>query len=226
MKIDLLIFDCDGVLVDSEIIMHRIGVNEVTNFDNSMTIEKSIKTFTGLSDKETDKLLKEKYGKKISDDFFNILVDKTTASYQDMLKPIPNMHLVMQHLTTNKIQKCIASNATSDQLNSVLAITKMDSYFNQEHIYSASMVKQGKPKPDLFLHAADRMKVKPKNCLVIEDSTTGIVAAKAAKMPVIGFLGGTHAQYSWYKDIIKKAKPWRIVDNADVLLSLLKKLRI
>ncbi|CAL7963779.1 conserved hypothetical protein [Gammaproteobacteria bacterium] len=224
MKIDLLIFDCDGVLVDSEIISHRIGVYETAHFGDSITVEESIKTFTGLPDDEINRLLKEKYGEKISDDFFHDLKSKTTASYQDTLQPITNIHYVMQYLAANKIRKCIASNATPSQLNSSLAITRLDSYFKKEHIYSASMVKQGKPEPDLFLHAADQMKVKPKNCLVVEDSTTGIAAAKAAKMPVIGFLGGTHAKYSWYKDMIKKTKPWEIADDADALLNLLKKL--
>ena len=226
MKIDLLIFDCDGVLIDSEIIMHRIGVDEAARFGGSMTIEESIKTFTGLSDEETSRLLKEKYGEKISDDFFDDLVNKTTASYQDTLKSIPNIHYVMQYLVANKTQRCIASNATSDRLSSVLAIAKLDTYFKSEHVYSASMVKRGKPEPDLFLHAADRMKVKPKNCLVVEDSMAGIAAAKAAKMPVIGFLGGTHAKYPWYKDMIKKTEPWKIADDADALLGLLKKLQI
>lgn len=224
MKTDLLIFDCDGVLVDSEIITHRIGVDEAARFGGSMTVEESIKAFTGLSDDEISKLLKEKYGKKISDNFLHNLKNKTTASYQKTLQPITNIHCIMQYLVTNKIRKCIASNATPSQLSSSLAITKLNNYFNKKHVYSASMVKQGKPEPDLFLYAADKMKVKPKSCLVIEDSATGITAAKAAKMPVIGFLGGTHAKYPWYKNMIKKAKPWEVANDADELLSLLKKL--
>jgi HAD superfamily hydrolase (TIGR01509 family) len=224
VKVELLIFDCDGVLVDSEIVGHQVGVDEIVRLGGSTTVEESIKTFTGFTDEEIDRLLKEKHGEKISDNFLQGLKNKINVCYQDTLQSVANIHSVMQYLVDKKMPRCIASNSMSGHLQSVLNLTKLDGYFKSEHIYNASMVKQGKPAPDLFLHAADQMQVKPKNCLVIEDSTIGIAAAKAAKIPVIGFLGGTHAKYLWYKDGIKKAQPLEVVDDAYALLNLLKKL--
>jgi len=224
VKVELLIFDCDGVLVDSEIIGHQIGVDEVVRLGGSTTVEESIKTFTGFTDEEINRLLKEKHGERISDNFISDLKGKINACYQNTLQPVANIHSVMQYLVDKKIPRCIASNSMSNHLQSVLAITKLDGYFKGEHIYNVSMVKQGKPAPDLFLHAADQMQVRPKNCLVIEDSHIGIAAAKAAKIPVIGFLGGIHAKYSWYKDRIKKTQPLKVVDDAYALLNLLKKI--
>jgi HAD superfamily hydrolase (TIGR01509 family) len=224
VKVELLIFDCDGVLVDSEIIGHQIGVDEIVRLGGSITVEESIKTFTGFTDEEINRLLKEKYGEKIPNNFFLDLKDKINACYQNTLQPVANIHSVMQYLVDKKIPRCVASNSMSDHLRSVLTITKLDGYFKSGHIYNVSMVKQGKPAPDLFLHAADQMRVKPRNCLVIEDSHIGVAAAKAANIPVIGFLGGIHAKYSWYKDRIKQTQPLEVVDDAHALLNLLKKL--
>lgn len=224
MKVELLIFDCDGVLVDSEIIGHQIGADEIVRLGGSTTVEESIKTLTGRTDEEIVRLLKERHGEKISNSFLRDLASKIATCYQSTLQPIANIHSVMQYLVNKKIPRCVASNSVSNHLQSVLSITKLASYFKSEHIYSASMVKQGKPAPDLFLHAADKMRVKPKNCLVVEDSAIGIAAAKEAKIPVIGFLGGTHAKYLWYKDRIKKTRPLEVVDDASALLNLLKKL--
>ena len=87
----------------------------------------------------------------------------------------------------------------------------MISYFNQDQIFNASMVKKGKPMPDLFLHAAKQSQVDATDCIVVEDSIVGIRAAKAANMYVIGFLGGSHAKSSWYRDCIARAEPDMIV---------------
>lgn len=222
MKTDLVIFDCDGVLIDSEIIAHRVNVAEVSKIGGFITIEDSIKTFTGLSNEKTYEILEKKCNTSIPTEFLKKLKKEVIVALQNTLRPIKNIHSVIQYLNNKNIQKCIASNSPPEYLKLTLSITDLANFFKKKHVYSASMVKQGKPEPDLFLHAADKMKVKPQNCLIIEDSIYGIAAAKAAKMPVIGFLGGTHAKYSWYKNMIEKTQPSAIADDANALLSLLK----
>jgi beta-phosphoglucomutase-like phosphatase (HAD superfamily) len=222
MKVELIIFDCDGVLADSEIIAHQIGVDELARFGGSMTLEESIKLLAGALDEEVNRLLEEKCGEKGANTFLLDVENKIAESFKNTLKPIANIDIVMQYIIDTKVKRCVASNSMSDRLSSTLAITGLGSYFKSDYIYSASMVSQGKPEPDLFLYAADKMQVKPQSCLVIEDSVVGIAAAKAAKMPVIGFLGGTHAKYPWYKDRIEKMRPLAVVDDAFALLEILK----
>src|SRR4029079_16546138 len=84
--------------------------------------------------------------------------------------------------------------------------TNQHSYFKSEHVFTSSQVKKAKPAPDLFLFAAEQMGYDPKDCIVIEDSVAGIQAARAAGMSVIGFLGGTHAKFDWYKERIQSRK--------------------
>jgi HAD superfamily hydrolase (TIGR01509 family) len=222
MKIDLVIFDCDGVLADSEIIAHQVGVDELARFGGAMTVEESVKLLSGALDEETNRILAEKCGKELTNELLQNIEDKIIANFQKNLKPTANIDAVMKYITDKQVKKCVASNSMTDRLRSTLAITGLDRCFDSEHVYSASMVKRGKPEPDLFLYAADQMQVKPQNCLIIEDSVVGITAAKAAKIPVIGFLGGTHAKYPWYRERIEKMQPLSVASDALELLNILK----
>ena len=129
---------------------------------------------------------------------------------------------VIDYLVAEDVAKCIASNGLHEHIMISLDITKLDKYFSSNRIFSASMVKHGKPMPDLFLHAAKKMEVDTANCMVIEDSVVGIMAAKAAKMPVIGFLGGSHAKSNFYRKGIIEACPNMIANDAMELLEMLK----
>ena len=226
MKIDLLIFDCDGVLIDSEVINHQTGIDEILRYGgNPPTLEESIKTITGLSEQEILQLLRKKYLASVSDDFVANSEKKVAATYQTKLQTIKDIDIVLNYLDTYRILKCVASNGAINRVVSSLKITKLCQFFQQNHIYSASMVAFGKPAPDLFLHAAEQMQVKPQNCLVVEDSVAGITAAKAAKMPVVGFLGGSHATYSWYQEQMHAVAPNYIAHSAHELLAILKNLK-
>jgi HAD superfamily hydrolase (TIGR01509 family) len=118
-------------------------------------------------------------------------------------KLISLLENVLKHCYTKKIDYCIASNSKVNWITHALRVTDHLKYFTDKTIFSASQLQYAKPAPDLFLFAAKQMGYSPKDCIVIEDSTAGIEAAIAAKMTVIGFLGGGHAQYSWYQDRIK-----------------------
>ena len=136
---------------------------------------------------------------------------------------VPGILQVVEWLENKGIRKCIASNAMLEHISSALFLTGMSDFFNRNKIFDVSMVKEGKPKPDIFLCAADRLQVDPVNCLVIEDSIVGIQAAKEANMPVVGFLGATHAKNISYQKGVVSAKPDMMVDNSNELLQLLKK---
>lgn len=105
-----------------------------------------------------------------------------------------------------KIATCVASSSPRARVIKALNLTKQLDYFTDEAIFTSQQVKNGKPAPDLFLFAAEKMGFKPQNCIVIEDSAAGIEAAIAANMNVIGFLGGSHAQFPWYQERIKSYK--------------------
>ena len=221
MKNKFIIFDCDGVLIDSEIIAHRVGSAEMTRAGFPMTIKESIELFTGLTHEGMVSAVKNKYGRDISNNEFYAVIREIENTFQDDLKPVSNIFQVIDHVDKNYGGKCIASNSRSEYLTNVLALVGMTPYFHQNQIFSATMVKRGKPNPDLFLYAAEKSQVEVANCVVVEDSAIGINAAKAANMRVIGFLGGLHAKNPWYRNWVAAAKPDLIADDVTELLHCL-----
>lgn len=215
----LIIFDCDGVLVDSEIIANQVDAEFFTNFGYPVTAEETIKRFTGISDKVASKMIFEESGIHIPKHHWEGRQELIMKALESELKPL--MVEVLKKVAQLNKKRCVASNSGKDRVVRSLALTNQLQFFIHDSIFSAEQVKRGKPAPDLFLFAADQMKHDPKNCVVIEDSMVGIEAALDAKMQVIGFLGGTHAQYDWYK---KNVKAWGvpIAHDAKELLQMIK----
>jgi HAD superfamily hydrolase (TIGR01509 family) len=198
----LIIFDCDGVLVDSEIIAHQVGLELLSSIGYSITLEESIQKFTGVSGKRTSQLILEQSGISIPEDFFStVCTGKILEAFEKDLKPL--MLAVLSNNLLKDVQKCVASSSPRERVLRSLQITGQSHFFQEEHIFTSAQVKNGKPAPDLFLFAATQMGYHPKNCIVIEDSVAGIQAAHAAEMSVIAFLGGTHANYEWYRKSIQ-----------------------
>lgn len=223
MKPELVIFDFDGVLVDSEIIGHRINAVEMTRLGFPLSVKKSIELLTGITKNLFDKIMLQEYGKTISDIDLMPILRKIDEEIVTKVKPVTDITRVLDYLEQRSINKCIATNGADNYATSILTRTNLDKYFNLKQIFSATMVNyRGKPAPDVFLLAANHFQTEPKNCLVIEDGVLGIEAAKAANMPVIGFLGGSHAQSIWYRRHILKANPTIIVGNSIELLDILK----
>jgi phosphoglycolate phosphatase len=224
----LIIFDCDGVLVDSELIIHKVIAQEMTKFGFPTTTEKAIQISSNFIKAKANnfkqyisEVLFKEYGKTIRDNDFDLIQKEIPKTLQFELQPIIGIPLVLEFLEQKNIAKCIASNAYLNEIIDSLVLVKIKSFFNNDRIFSASMVANGKPAPDLFLFAAKQMGFKPSDCLVIEDSTFGIKGALAANMQVIGFLGGEHTKYEWYKSNIR-AYNIPIVSNSEELLNLLK----
>lgn len=225
MKPKLIIFDFDGVLVDSEIIGHKIHAIEITRLGFSLTVEKSIELFTGITKTLFDEIMLREYGKTISDKDLLPIIKKIDDEIVTNVKSIVGIIQVLNYLVQREVNKCIATNGANNYVASTLVTTNLADYFSAEQIVSAKMVNyRGKPAPDVFLYAANHFKVAPEDCLVIEDSVIGIIAAKAANMPVIGFLGGSHAQNSCYLAQILKAAPTMIAGSSIELLDILKKI--
>lgn len=184
-KIDLIIFDCDGVLVDSEMIANRVSAKLKTEFGFPITTEENIRKFIGLSSKSTEVL---EIRNQLPANYPQVLKERRDCAFRAELKEIPG---VTELLKTLRTSVCVASSGDLEKIHLTLGITDLYRFFEGK-IFSSQMVERGKPFPDLFLLAANKMGVAPENCLVIEDSVPGIRAAVAAGMSVLGFVGGSH----------------------------------
>ncbi|MEN9405958.1 MAG: hypothetical protein RLZ12_242 [Bacillota bacterium] len=196
MKSCLLIFDCDGVLVDSEFVGNQIQAELLTQNGLQFTVESSLRKFLGMSSADMRKCLQEEYNFILTEQLANELAHKTQQALQKqqaaLLEPIWTV--------LKDVPKCIASNSSHEWINKMLELSNQAAVFPSKQIFSAYEVKRGKPYPDLFLYAAKKMGFRRADCLVIEDSIAGIKAAKAAQMEVVGFLGGEHTKFEWYKE--------------------------
>lgn len=204
-KPKLIIFDCDGVLVDSEIIANRISAEVLSSLGYAISTEESIRKFTGMSFKSFQDYLREEAGLHLTEELYQLRINTLIDALEKELQPLI-FDVLDCNSTWKSLHRCIASNNHKDRILKSLAITQQDHFFAEHHVFTAAQVERGKPFPDLFLMAADTMKVKPEDCLVIEDSAAGIEAALQAKMQVVGFLGASHTVYDWYKDKIQDFK--------------------
>lgn len=179
----LAIFDCDGVLVDSEPIANRVLVQLLNEHGLNVKYEEAIQTFTGLSNDSFAELIRHKFNKVLSADFFEELRKRTFAVFETDLKAV---HGVQEALKQISFAKCVASSGDYAKIKKSLSLTGLLSVFGA-NIFSASEVERGKPAPDLFLFAAQKMSMKPEQCYLVEDSIHGVKAGVAAGMTVIGY---------------------------------------
>lgn len=188
MGIELIIFDCDGVLVDSEVISCRAHASVLTRHGYPITPEQVLTRFLGVSDREARQMVEDEIGRKLPDDLEAQIKSATLQFYAGELQPITH---VAAAIAAIDLPKCVASSGTPEKIRHGLDCAGL---YDQlaPHIFSATQVARGKPAPDLFLFAAEQMKTAPENCLVIEDSVPGVTGARAAGMAVLGFHGGSH----------------------------------
>ena len=183
----LLIFDCDGVLVDSEVLSCRIDAEFLTEIGVPYTAEEIARQFLGVSLKTMISRIESERDCKLPDDFSEKLNRTLFARFETDLKPIDG---VRDAILSLPFPRCVASSSIPERIALSLRVTGLADLF--DNIFSSTQVARGKPAPDLFLHAASRMNTLPEECLVIEDSIAGVQAARAAGMRVIGFVGGSH----------------------------------
>lgn len=185
----LLIFDCDGVLVDSEVIAHQTLLDVLAPLGYTMTLQESFKVFAGRSLKDTLKIIEQQLGHALPDGILDQGRDLLFERFRADLKPVAGVADAIEALP---YRHCIASSSACDRLTLALDVTGLAPLFGA-NVFSATQVAHGKPAPDLFLFAARMMTAEPAQCIVIEDSTLGVEAGLAAGMRVIGFAGASHA---------------------------------
>jgi HAD superfamily hydrolase (TIGR01509 family) len=188
--IDLVIFDCDGVLVDSEVISSRAHAETLTRHGYPITPEQVLERFLGVSDREARQTIETEICRKLPDDFEAQMKQAALRRYADDLPTIPHVGAAIAAIG---LPKCVASSGTPDKIRHGLTCAGLYDLLAPS-IFSASQVERGKPAPDLFLFAAAQMRTAPARCIVIEDSIPGITGALAAGMTVLGFHGGSHCR--------------------------------
>ncbi len=187
-SMDLVIFDCDGVLVDSEIIGCQIEAAYLAAAGFPISLAEILRDFVGRSSAAMNVAMEEKYGRSLPAGLEAEIKARILDAFRSELRPVAGIHNVLEGLA---VSVCVASSSDSDRIRQSLELTKLAHFF-EPHLFSATMVVRGKPAPDLFLHAASQMKVEPARCVVVEDSIPGVMAALAAHMPVIGLSAASH----------------------------------
>lgn len=185
---DLTIFDCDGVLIDSEVLSSGCLREQFRRHGIEMDVAEVLRRFLGRSSAEVGRHYEAVLGRPMPDAFLRDLRQLTHDAFSQSLLAIPHVESLLQRMHGDF---CLASSSDPDRVNFSLNLAGLSPYF-EGRVFTAGMVAQGKPAPDLFLLAASRMKADPKRSLVIEDSISGVEAGKAAGMTVWGFVGGSH----------------------------------
>jgi HAD superfamily hydrolase (TIGR01509 family) len=186
-KTDLVIFDCDGVLVDSEVLSCECLSDALGECGIKLGIDEALQSFLGQSATAVSQYYGER-GQRVPDTFLADLKSRVCESFTRSLQPIPGVGPLLSSLRT---PFCVASSSDLDRVSLALALTGLAPHFG-DRLYTSQLVAHGKPAPDLFLHAAAQMKAAPGRTLVVEDSVSGVIAGKAAGMTVWAFIGGSH----------------------------------
>lgn len=213
----LILFDCDGVLVDSELIGNRVLASHLSAHGYPMTAAESQRTFIGMTIPKVIAAVRSE-GVDLPDDFEATLRAKDEVAFQRELKPVAGVVEALHRL--DDVPKAVASSGSRAKIAANLALTGLDRFFPDDRRFSAEMVRHPKPAPDLFLLASERCGERPDRTLVIEDTPLGIAAARAAGMRAIGFTGGSHAGPN-LADVLRKAGAERVIGEMGELISLL-----
>ncbi|MFE1863659.1 HAD family hydrolase [Streptomyces anandii] len=194
MRYDLVIFDNDGVLVDSEPISNRLLAAHLTELGHPTSYEDSIRDYMGSAMHRVHDLALERTGKRLPDDFDDVFHSRVFAAFERDLKPVAGVTDVLEKLTADGTPYCVASSGSHERIRVGHRTTGLDRWFDDGRVFSSQDVGRGKPAPDLFLYAAEHMGVRPERCVVVEDSPLGVRAAVAAGMDVYGFTAMTPAE--------------------------------
>jgi HAD superfamily hydrolase (TIGR01509 family) len=190
MRYELVIFDCDGVLVDSELITNRIFASMLNELGLPVTLEDMFEQFVGRSMPQCLEIIKRSLGREVPGEFVEDYRRRTAAALKSELKPVAGIEAVLASIA---VPFCVASSGTHEKMQITLGTTGLLDTF-AGRIYSVTDVARSKPFPDIFLYAAHRMGISPAACAVIEDSPTGVQAGVAAGMTVFGYCALTADQ--------------------------------
>ena len=187
---DLVIFDLDGVLVDSEPISSRVTAAALTEAGVEISAAEVCDRFLGVSTASMLRMIEAEHGCRLPESFQETLRARILRAFEHELQPVPGVPALLDALA---VPRCVASSSHPERIRRSLELAGLLERF-VPHLFSVTMVSAGKPAPDLFLLAAARMAAEPASCLVVEDSEVGVRAGKAAGMTVYGFTGGSHVR--------------------------------
>lgn len=182
---ELVIFDCDGVLVDSETITNGLMIEMLKPYGIEFTRTEYVIRYVGMTLESCLRLLRNEYKVSFSENFLAVYHTKSLELLKKNVKEVDGVRQLIERL---HVPFCVASNSSESKVKLMLEATDLYRYFTGK-IFSASLVAKPKPSPDVYLMAAKAHNIRPENCLVIEDTPTGIQAGKAAGMVVYGYVG-------------------------------------
>ncbi|MFF5969453.1 HAD family hydrolase [Streptomyces collinus] len=194
MRYDLVIFDNDGVLVDSEPISNRLLAAYLTELGHPTSYEESIRDYMGSAMHRIHELVLQRTGQRLPESFDDVFHARVFAAFEQELVAVAGASGVLEKLAVDGVPYCVASSGSHERIRVGHRTTGLDRWFDEGRIFSSQDVGRGKPAPDLFLYAAERMGVSPERCVVVEDSPLGVQAAVAAGMDVYGFTAMTPAE--------------------------------
>ena len=208
-----IIFDCDGTLVDSEAITNQVIAEMASELGIEMTGEEASATFGGKTLDGVVYKMRELSGNDLPNDWLPRLIQRVNESWESKLRPVKGVKELLEKI---KIPVCVASNGEPMHVRHSLRLTKLYDFFD-ENVFTASEVSKPKPSPELFLYAAKKMGFKPSECVVIEDSVTGVTAAVNAKIVVYGIINNLFSEKQ-----LKNAGaiPFKSMDELPTLLEL------
>jgi HAD superfamily hydrolase (TIGR01509 family) len=213
----LVIFDCDGVLVDSEPISIAVLLEVFAEHGVAIDVATAYARFLGRSMVSIGETLRDEWKFDMTDDHLEAIRARMRQRFSAELRPVPHVADALDRIV---IPRCVASSSKPDRIRLSLEVTGLLESF-APYLYSSTMVEHGKPAPDLFLHAASSMGVRPEECVVVEDSPAGIEAARRAGMRVFAFVGGSHALPSRLREAVGTLSPDIVFDDMRLLPALL-----
>ena len=213
----LAIFDCDGVLVDSEALVVKHEEEALNRAGIPASFAYIVDNYVGLSYDKMADMIEADFGKALPPGFFDEVQRAALADFPEHLKPVQGLPGLLDEL---HCPRCVASSSALSRVRLSLDVTGLSRHFTPEHVFSAEMVSRGKPAPDLFLYAAQQLDTDPSQCTVIEDSPHGVAAAVAAGMKCIGFVAGSHCSAALPSRLRAAGAHSIATDASQILISL------
>jgi HAD superfamily hydrolase (TIGR01509 family) len=186
---ELVIFDCDGVLVDSERLAVEIEVEGFAELGWQLTPLEVAERFLGVSDADYVAMIEGEIGRQLPAGWMSAMNERLRQAFEEKLEPVAGVEAALTALEAAGLECCVASSGRPEKIRHSLDLTGLSAHFG-DRLFSAVDVERGKPAPDLFLHAAASLGHDPSRCTVVEDSPFGLQAARAAGMAAVGYDGG------------------------------------
>ncbi|HEY5318491.1 MAG TPA: HAD-IA family hydrolase [Solirubrobacteraceae bacterium] len=184
---ELVIFDCDGVLVDSEAISNEVLARALSAVGLETSTAEALRDYKGLLLRDVVAQAEARLHAPLPDGFIEAYERDRVTEFRRRLEPIAGASAVVRSLQAAGVKVCVATQGKLEKTELTLGLTGLRDLFGENAVFSAYSVPRGKPHPDLFLHAAAVMRVAPDRCVVVEDTTIGVNAARSAEMRVLGY---------------------------------------